>query len=158
MQVNGHFLPLEYSCCNLLQNCKDTLFTPAFGLFVGQRFRNTAKPLFFPPLYILLVFKVEIKYIEATFAALIKGGCKFAVFCRCFLLYSLRTFCYSVPCSANHPWRCATLHKSGLEFSFSTVAAIKAAVYLLSSFVICFVLKCVAKVVLLFVSCKHFRK
>ena len=44
---------------------------------------NTAKPLFFPPLYILLVFKVEIKYIEATFAALIKGGCKFAVFCRC---------------------------------------------------------------------------
>ena len=157
MQVNGHFLPLEYSCCNFCITAKIHYLHPLSGC--GTAFlRNAAKPLFFPPLYILLVFKVEIKYIEATFAALIKGGCKFAVFCRCFLLYSLRTFCYSVPCSANHPWRCATLHKSGLEFSFSTVAAIKAAVYLLSSFVICFVLKCVAKVVLLFVSCKHFRK
>ena len=47
MQVNGHFLPLEYSCCNLLQNCKDTLFTPAFGLFGAAFLRNAAKPLFF---------------------------------------------------------------------------------------------------------------
>ena len=47
MQVNGHFLPLEYSCCNLLQNCKDTLFTPAFGLFGAVFLWNTAKPLFF---------------------------------------------------------------------------------------------------------------
>ena len=79
MQVNGYFLPLKYSCCNLLQNCKDTLFTPAFGLF-GTAFQEHCKTFVFPPLYILLVFKVEIKYIEATFAALIKGGCKFAVF------------------------------------------------------------------------------
>lgn len=33
------------------------------------------------------------------------------------------TFCYSVPCYSNHLCRCAILHKSGLEFSFSTVAA-----------------------------------
>ena len=82
MQVNGYFLPLEYSCCNLLHNCKDTLFTPAFGLW-DSVFAEHCKTFVFPPLYILLVFKVEIKYIEATFAALIKGGCKFAVFCRC---------------------------------------------------------------------------
>ena len=47
MQVSGHFLPLEYSCCNLLHNCKDTLFTPASGLFGTVFLRNTAKPLFF---------------------------------------------------------------------------------------------------------------
>ena len=36
MQVNGYFLPLEYSCCNLLHVCKDTLFTPAFGLLCSM--------------------------------------------------------------------------------------------------------------------------
>ena len=65
MQVNGYFLPLEYSCCNLLQNCKDTLFTPASGCW-DSVFVEHCKTFVFPPLYILLVFKVEIKYIEAT--------------------------------------------------------------------------------------------
>ena len=53
---------------------------------MGQRFYRTLQNYYFSSIrfcFILLVFKVEIKYNEATFAALIKGGCKFAVFCRC---------------------------------------------------------------------------
>ena len=33
--------------------------------------------------FIPLLFIVGIRYVEATFAGLIRGGCKFAVFCRC---------------------------------------------------------------------------
>ena len=61
MQVNGYFLPLEYSCCNLLQNCKDTLFTPAFGLFGAAFLRNAAKPLFFLISFIVSVFNAHRK-------------------------------------------------------------------------------------------------
>ena len=46
----------------------------------------------FPPLYILLVFKVEIKYIEATFAALIMGGCKLPFFVVAFFYIRFARF------------------------------------------------------------------
>ena len=68
MQVNGHFLPLKYSCCNLLQNCKDTLFTPAFGLFGAVFLWNTAKPLFFLISFIVSVFNAHRKSVKRFFA------------------------------------------------------------------------------------------
>ena len=46
MQVNGHFLPLEYSCCNFCITAKIHYLHPLSGC--GTAFlRNTAKPLFF---------------------------------------------------------------------------------------------------------------
>ena len=62
MQVSGHFLPLEYSCCNLLHNCKDTLFTPASGLFGTVFLRNTAKPLFSSFVFLLCLAKLQVIY------------------------------------------------------------------------------------------------
>ena len=74
---------------------------------------------------------------------------------------SLCTFCYSVPCYSNHLCRCATLHKSGLEFSFSTVAAYTGGGLLLVVFIvfiITFVLNCDAKVQRYLQPTKHFAK
>ena len=111
-------------CPYLIEN-KTTKQITASG-YLGQRFCGTLQNYCFSSIrfsFIPLLFIVGIRYNEATFAALIWGGCKFAVFCRCFLLYSLRTFVIVFRVLANHLCGCATLHKSGLEFSFSTVAA-----------------------------------
>ena len=70
MQVSGHFLPLEYSCCNLLHNCKDKLFTPAFGLIVGQRFCGTLQNLCFSSFTFLLCFGKIASYCYRSLANL----------------------------------------------------------------------------------------
>ena len=46
MQVNGHFLPLEYSCCNFCITAKIHYLHPLSGCGTAL-LRNTAKPLFF---------------------------------------------------------------------------------------------------------------
>ena len=72
--------------CPYLHKDKATKQATAFGLFGECCFISTFKlcsSFRFLFRFIPLLFIVGIRYVEATFAALIKGGCKFAVFCRC---------------------------------------------------------------------------
>lgn len=88
MQVNGHFLPLEYSCCNFCITAKIHYLHPLSGC-LDSVFKEHCKTFVFPPLYILLVFKVEIKYIEATLQPLIMGGLHLPFFVVAFFLFAL---------------------------------------------------------------------
>ena len=71
------------------------------GGILGRLFYKYLQTLFLFR-FIPLLFIVGIRYVEATFAALIRGGCKFAVFCRCFLIFASHV-CYSVSCSGKSP-------------------------------------------------------
>lgn len=71
------------------------------GAFSKVLRRQKFKPILY--LFIPFLIIVVIRYDEATFAALIKGGCIFAVFLLLRFFCSLCTFCLSVSCSGKPP-------------------------------------------------------
>ena len=111
--------------------------------------------------FIPLLFIVGIRYVEATFAALIKGGCKFAVFCRC---VSFVRFARSVIV-----FRAIQTTFAGVQLHIKTVQSfpspllplmLAAVYYLLFSLCLLlrFVLNCDAKVQRYLQPTKHFAK
>ena len=85
----GHWESCFTSTLKLVLKCCITYFNvfnhgarfQIKGTFSKVHRRQKFKPILY--LFIPLLFIVGIRYNEATFAALIYGGCKFAVFCRC---------------------------------------------------------------------------
>ena len=120
---------------------------------------NTAKPLFFPPLYILLVFKVEIKYNEATLQPLNKGGLQLPFFCRCFLLFASHV-CYSASCSGKPPLQVCnfTLRRFKVFLLHCCRLCRRRFVACCFHTVVSLFLNCTAKVVQISETCKHFNE
>ena len=122
-------------------------------------FKEHCKTLCFPPLYILLVFIVEIKYIEATFAALIWGGCKLAVFCRCFLLFASHV-CYSASCSGKPPLQVCNFTSRRFKVFLLHCCRLCRRRFVVCCFhtVVSLFLNCTAKVVQIFETYKQFHE